>query len=373
MIRGGGPDVPVLEDDMTKSNDGARFIDLRSDTVTRPTPAMYQAMAKAPLGDDVYGGDPTVGELEARGAERLGKEAALFFPSGTQANLAALLSHCQRGDEYIAGDGFHIACAEAGGAAVLGGIAPCALPTPESGAVPVEDLEAAIKPDDFHYPVTRLLCLENTYAGRVVPLAHQQQVVDLARERGLAVHLDGARLMNAAVALGVPATEVAAGADSVSLCLSKGLGAPVGSLLAGKRTIVERARRIRKMLGGGLRQSGLLAACGLVALDRHVERLAEDHANARTLAEGLAAIEELSVDLDAVQTNMVFVRARRNDLGPLRDALAAQGILLGRQDPCMRLVVHLDVSASDVQTVIAAAERHYLALRPKVAVGAAAG
>lgn len=336
-----------------------QFIDLRSDTVTRPTPAMREAMVTYPLGDDVYGGDPTVRALEARMAERLGMEAGLFLASGTQSNLSALMAHCGRGDEYIAGDAYHVYCNEAGGAAVLGGISPCPIPTLEGGAIDPEAVRAAIKPDDAHYPRSKLVCLENTVSGRVVPLARMQAVIAVAREHGLAVHLDGARLMNAAVALGVDPKALTEGVDSVSLCLSKGLCAPVGTVLCASRELIERAHRVRKLLGGAMRQSGVLAACGLVALDQHIDRLAEDHANARALAEGLADIAELSVDLEAVETNMAFVTPNRADHGPLRRYLKEHGILIAGQEPTIRLVTHHDVSRQDIDQVIARVKAFY--------------
>ena len=325
------------------------FIDLRSDTVTQPTAAMRAAMVAAELGDDVFGDDPTVNALQARIAALLGKEAALFVPTGTQSNLCALMAHCQRGDEYLVGQMAHTYRWEGGGAAVLGSIQPQPLAQQADGSIRLEDIEAAIKPDDAHFAKSRLLTLENTWGGQVLPLPYIEAATALARSKGLATHLDGARLFNAAVASGVAAGEIARHFDSVSVCFSKGLGAPVGSALVGSREFISRAHRIRKMLGGGMRQAGVLAAAALHALDHHVERLAEDHAHARALAEGLQGLAGVSVQ--APQTNIVFV-----DLAPERsagvvDRLRAAGVLctgLYR----LRFVTHLDVSAADIQRAV---------------------
>lgn len=329
-----------------------RIADLRSDTVTRPSEGMRRAMAEAEVGDDVYGEDETVNALESRVATMLGKEAGLFLTSGTQSNLTAILGHCQRGEEYLAGDAYHVIIDEAGGASVLGGVVAQPLAVDARGAITPQQVEANIKPDDFHCPITRLVCLENTVSGRVQPLADQQAVADVARRHGLSVHLDGARLMNAAAALGETPAAVAACADSVSLCLSKGLGAPVGTVLSGPAGFIARGRRLRKMLGGGMRQIGVLAACGLYALDRNVDRLAQDHANARRLAEGLAALPGL--DVDRPETNMVFIAPGEEDLEPLRQHLAARGIVIAAQRPRTRLVTHLDITAEDVERIIEA-------------------
>ncbi|HSB99085.1 MAG TPA: low-specificity L-threonine aldolase [Burkholderiaceae bacterium] len=337
----------------------ATVIDLRSDTVTRPTPAMRDAMMSAPLGDDVFGDDPTVNALQERIASMLGKEAALFMPSGTQSNLAALMSHCQRGDEYLVGQGAHTYRYEAGGGAVLGSVQPQPITNQSDGSLALADIEAAIKPDDAHFARTRLLCLENTFGGSVLGLNYLRQATDLARRRGLATHLDGARLFNAAVALaqqpsGDPraiAREMAGLFDSVSVCFSKGLGAPVGSALVGARELIARAHRARKMLGGGLRQAGVLAAAGIYALEHNVARLADDHANARRLADGLKGLD--AVAGAPAQTNMVFV-----DLAPgcgeradvvvkLRErGLLCTGIYK------LRLVTHLDVSRADIDRAV---------------------
>jgi threonine aldolase len=329
------------------------MIDLRSDTVTRPSPAMRQAMAQAEVGDDVWGDDPTVARLEAVVAERIGKEAALFVPSGTQSNLCALLTHCQRGDEYLIGKDSHAYKYEGGGAAALGGIQPQPLPVNADGTLSLDGIDQAVRPDDFHFARTRLLCLENTFYGLVVPLAFQQQAIAVAQRHRLATHLDGARLFNAAVKLGVPPASVAAGFDSVSICLSKGLGAPVGSLLCGSRDFVRAARRWRKVLGGGMRQSGLLAAAGLYALEHNVARLAEDHANAAELANALRALSDVQVDPARVQTNMVFMTPKAGTAHALTAHLAQHGILV---DPgnTIRMVTHLDVTRADVERVAAA-------------------
>jgi len=341
---------------MSASN--MKTIDLRSDTVTRPTADMRRAMADAEVGDDVYGEDPTVNRLEALAAEMLDKEAALFVSSGTQGNLLALLCHCQRGDEYIAGQTAHCYRTEGGGGAVLGGIQPQPLDFCADGTLDLEQVERAIKPDNIHFARTRLVCLENTQAGKVLPLDYLHDARRLVDRHGLALHLDGARLFNAACKLGVSAQAVAAPFDSVSVCLSKGLGAPAGSLLAGSRDLVAAARRNRKMLGGGMRQAGVLAAAGIVALERHVERLCDDHDNARRLAEGLAGIEELEVDPAAVQTNMVFVVVARGDAEGFSQALRERNIVIPAVTP-MRLVTHLDVDADDVVRTIEASREYF--------------
>jgi threonine aldolase len=330
-------------------------IDLRSDTVTKPTAAMRAAMAAAEVGDDVFGDDPTVNALQARIAGVLGKEAALFVPTGTQSNLCALMAHCERGDEYLVGQMAHTYRWEGGGAAVLGSIQPQPLPQQADGTITLDDIAANIKPDDAHFARTRLLALENTWGGQVLPRSYIEAVTALARSRGLATHLDGARLFNAAVASGVPAADIARHFDSVSVCFSKGLGAPAGSALVGSRAFIAKAHRIRKMLGGGMRQAGVLAAAALHALDHHVERLAEDHANARALAEGLQGLPGVTVQ--APQTNILFV-----DLAPAKAAgaverLRAAGVLctgLYR----LRFVTHLDVSADDIARATAVLREH---------------
>jgi threonine aldolase len=327
----------------------AKPIDLRSDTVTRPTPAMWDAMRGAELGDDVFGDDPTVNALQARIAADLGFEAALFMPTGTQSNLCALMSHCQRGDEVIVGQLAHTYRLEGGGGAVLGSIQPQPLTNQPDGTIALADIEAAIKPDDAHFARTRLLALENTFGGQVLPQAYIEAATALARSRGLASHLDGARLFNAAVASGVPAREIARHFDSVSVCFSKGLGTPVGSALCGSRELIARALRWRKMAGGAMRQSGVLAAAALYALDHHVERLAEDHANARRLADGLAGLPGVAVALP--QSNMVFVDLARERASGIEERLRARGVLVTGLYR-LRLVTHLDVSASDIDRAI---------------------
>lgn len=330
----------------------SEIVDLRSDTVTRPSPGMRRAMMDAEVGDDVFGDDPSVNRLQSLLAELLGFEAGLFMPSGTQSNLAALMTHCQRGDEYLVGQSAHTYRYEGGGAAVLGSIQPQPLESERDGSIALERIAAAIKPDDPHFARTRLLALENTIGGKVLPLPYQHAATGLAHERGLATHLDGARLFNAAVALGVAPREVAAGFDSVSVCLSKGLGAPVGSVLLGSREFVAGARRPRKMLGGGLRQAGILAAAGLYALEHNVARLAQDHDNARRLADGLHDIDEITVE--GPHTNMVFATVPAARLAALEAFLGARGILLLARSPALRLVTHLDVDRAAVERAVAA-------------------
>lgn len=324
------------------------WVDLRSDTVTRPTRAMRAAMFDAPVGDDVYGEDPTVNALQRRVADDLGFEAALFVPSGTQSNLLALMSHCERGDEYIVGMDAHTYKFEGGGAAVLGSIQPQPIVQDADGSLPLDRVAAAIKPVDPHFARTRLLALENTWHGRVLPLEYLRAAHDFARERGLALHLDGARLYNAAVACGVPSREIARHFDSVSVCLSKGLGAPVGSVLAGSAALIEKARRWRKVAGGGWRQAGMLAAAGLHALDHHVARLADDHARAAALAARLARIPGLR--LLGQHTNMVFVEVPAERLRELDVHLQQARIRISiGYLPTLRLVMHLDVDDAGIE------------------------
>jgi threonine aldolase len=333
-----------------------KTVDLRSDTVTQPTPAMHDAMMRAALGDDVFGDDPTVNALQERIAAMLGKEAALFVPSGTQSNLVAIMSHCQRGDEYIVGQMAHTYRWEGGGAAVLGSVQPQPLDHQSDGTLALADIEAAIKPDDAHFARSRLLCLENTLGGKALPMSYMADATALARRRGLATHLDGARLFNAAVRLGVPAREIAQHVDSVSVCFSKGLGAPVGSALVGSRALIRQAHKWRKMLGGGMRQAGVLAAAALYALDHHVERLAQDHALAQRLADGLQGIPALTVE--PPQTNMVFVDAQGERAAGLVEHLKARGVLatgLYR----LRFVTHLDVDAAAIDHAVAAVHEHF--------------
>ncbi len=333
--------------------------DFRSDTVTRPSAGMRAAMAQAEVGDDVFHDDPTVNRLEARMAELLSKEAALFVPSGTQSNLIALMSHCERGDEYIVGQMAHCYRWEAGGAAVLGSIQPQPLDNQPDGTLRLADIEAAIKPDDSHFARTRLLALENTIGGKALPMSYIHDATGIARKHGLACHLDGARAFNAARALGISIGELAQPFDTVSVCLSKGLGAPVGSVLVGSAALIAKGRRLRKMLGGGLRQSGILAAAGLYALDNNVNRLADDHANARALAEGLAALPGL--ELSMPDTNILFVNVK-TDIAPSFAAfLASKGIGLTSTYGALqqRWVTHLDVSREDVDFAVAAAKEFF--------------
>lgn len=328
-----------------------KVIDLRSDTVTRPTPEMRVAMVNAEVGDDVYGEDPTVNRLEAFAAEMLDKEAAIFVTSGTQSNLLALLSHCERGDEYIVGQQAHTYKYEGGGAAVLGSIQPQPLDYEADGTLDLLRVEATIKPDDSHYARTRLLCLENTQAGKVLPLEYLKQARAFCDRTGLALHLDGARIFNAAVSLDVPVSEISRQFDTVSVCMSKGLGAPVGSVLCGHTELITRARRWRKVLGGGMRQAGMLAAAGLYALQNHVERLSEDHENARLLAQGLAAVADVQVDDAGARTNMVFVNIEAEQSRRMNAYLAERDILVGGYG-AMRLVTHLDVEKADIHRFV---------------------
>lgn len=317
---------------------------------------MRESMANAAVGDDVYGEDPTVNELEQYAAKLLGKQAALFVSSGTQGNLLALLSHCQRGDEFISGDNYHIYSHEAGGGAVLGGIASTALATGHNFELSKEKVLAAIKADNNHFPISRLLCLENTVSGRVQPQTHLQALCDAAHEAGLNTHLDGARLMNAAVAQGISAADIAIPFDSISLCLSKGLGAPVGSVLAGSQVLIDKARRGRKMLGGGTRQAGILAAAGLFALDNNIERLQEDHSNAKLLADGLSQFAVMPVEQ---HTNMVFITPPVDHIAALCKHLLGKGIILAQDSPSIRLVTHLDISHADIEATIKAFEDYF--------------
>jgi threonine aldolase len=327
------------------------MIDLRSDTVTRPTPSMRKAMNAAELGDDVFDDDPTVDRLEALVAETLGKEASMFVPSGTQSNLAALMTHCARGDEYLVGQQAHTYLFEGGGGATLAGLQPQPLDQEPDGTLDLGKLAKLIKPDDYHYARTRLLCLENTTWGKALPQEYLAEAKTFADEHGLALHLDGARIFNAAVEQGTTAAEIAAPFDSVSVCLSKGLGCPVGSVLAGPSDFVKQARRWRKMLGGGMRQSGILAAAGIHALQHHVDRLAEDHANARLLAKGLDGID--GIEVATVQTNMVFATIAEHKITGLAEHLRKNDILnTAPIAGSLRLVTHLDVDADAIRTAV---------------------
>ncbi len=322
-------------------------IDIRSDTVTRPCPDMRQAMFDAQVGDDVYGDDPSVNRLEAMAAEMTGKQAALFLTSGTQSNLTALLSHCNRGDEYIAGMDAHTYLYEAGGGAVLGGIQPQPIAFNEKGEIPLEIIARMIKPDDMHFAKTRLLCLENTVGGKVVSPAYMQSATDFARSKGLACHLDGARAFNAAVKLGIEIRDICCNFDSVSLCLSKGLGAPAGSVLVGSKDLIDRARRWRKMLGGGMRQTGFLAAAGQYALEHNVKRLGEDHARTQELGMALSSIAGFKLEAKP-DTNMLFLDLEPSYFKQLSDYLQANDVLVTRQ----RWVIHKDINDSDIERLI---------------------
>ena len=324
------------------------MIDLRSDTVTRPSRAMLEAMMAAPVGDDVYGDDPTVNALQDYAAELSGKEAAIFLPTGTQANLVALLSHCERGEEYIVGQAAHNYLFEAGGAAVLGSIQPQPIDAAADGTLPLDKVAMKIKPDDIHFARTKLLSLENTHNGKVLPREYLKEAWEFTRERNLALHVDGARIFNAVVEYDCELRDIAQYCDSFTICLSKGLGTPVGSLLVGGHEYIRRATRWRKMVGGGMRQAGILAAAGLYALDNNVQRLADDHANAQLLAEGLRAA---GFEVEPVQTNMVYVQ-----MGDQAEALKAfadaRGIKLSAAAR-LRMVTHMDVSAAQIEQVVA--------------------
>ncbi len=337
------------------------MIDLRSDTVTRPTPAMRTAMAEAEVGDDVFGDDPTVPKLETLAAEMLGHEAGAFVPSGTQSNLIALLTHCGRGDEYIVGQEAHTYIFEGGGGAALGGLQPQPMTIEPDGTLDLARVEEFIKPDDFHYARTRLLCLENTSWGRDLPFDYLKEARQLADSHGLRMHLDGARIFNAAVKQNRPASEIAQIFDTVSVCLSKGLGAPVGSVLVGNRDFIKEAKRWRKVVGGGMRQAGILAAAGIHALEYHVERLADDHANAQRLQNGLASIDGITFDPKSAQTNMVFPIYPNADEAPnLAEYLEKEHqILVTPYSPMQRLVTHLDVSSDDIDTVVQAVREFF--------------
>ncbi|MEO1066739.1 MAG: low-specificity L-threonine aldolase [Pseudomonadota bacterium] len=350
-----------MYDTSVSSGSDKAVIDLRSDTVTRPSAKMRELMATASVGDDVYGDDPTVNLLEETVADLLGKEASLFVASGTQSNLIALLTHCARGEEYISGNAYHVARYEAGGAAALGGIVPHHLQVGPGGAITPADVKAAIKGDDVHLPITRLVSLENTVYGEVQDQANLDAVADLAHENGLSVHLDGARLMNAVVKSNMSARDVCRKMDTVSLCLSKGLGAPVGSVLAGPRDFIRRARRSRKMLGGGMRQAGVLAACGLYALQHNVERLRDDHERAKKLADALDDFHAIEVDHSRVDTNMVFVKVDPDHTAALNTHLRAEGIILGAPHETSRLVVHLDINDADIEHVVSKIGNYFAA------------
>lgn len=337
------------------------YIDMRSDTVTQPTPEMRVAMAEAVVGDDVYGEDPTVNRLQAIAAQKLGKQAALFVPSGTMGNLAAILAHCNRGDEVILGDQAHTFNLEAAGITALGGIQAYQIPNQPDGSLDLNDIEAAIRANDPHYPVTRLIALENTHnrcGGNALSVEYIRKVGQIARENNLRLHIDGARIFNAAVALGVSAAELVAPADSVTFCLSKGLSAPVGSLICGSENFIARAHRMRKQLGGGMRQAGILAAAGVVALEKMVNRLKEDHQRARQLAEGLSQVSGITLEYGLPMTNIIFLK--------LSPEVASNAFQIGAQlehrgvrvqvkgASRFRLVTHYWISDQDVETTIGA-------------------
>ena len=325
------------------------WLDLRSDTVTRPSAAMRAAMNAADVGDDVYGDDPTVNRLQEYAADLFGYEAALFAPSGTQSNLLALLAHCGRGDEYLVGQEAHTYKYEGGGAAVLGSIQPQPIINQADGSLALADIAAYIKPDDIHFARTKLLALENTIGGRVLPLDYLKQATTLAHERGLATHMDGARICNAAVKLGVSPRAAVAGFDSVSVCLSKGLGAPVGSILCGSKPLIKEATRWRKMLGGGMRQAGMIAAGGLYALEHNIARLAEDHDNAAYFAGELAKLKGIQVS--APQTNIFYVDIPADACRGLNDVLQLTRIRVS-MSPRLRIVTHMDASRDDIDRAI---------------------
>jgi threonine aldolase len=335
-------------------------IDLRSDTVTRPGAGMRAAMAAAEVGDDVFGDDPTVNLLQEKLATMVGMESALFLPSGTQSNLVALMAHCERGDEYIVGQDAHTYKYEGGGAAVLGSIQPQPIENAADGSIPLEKIRAAVKPDDAHFARTRLIAIENTIGGKVIAESYLAEVRAFAQTAKLATHLDGARLFNAAVKTGRNAKNICEHFDSVSICLSKGLGAPAGSVLCGPRDLIRRGHRIRKMLGGGMRQAGVLAAAGLYALAHNIARLADDHANAMHLANALSQLPAIKVTFP--QTNILFIEVAADEVVALSKHLHERGVLAA-VGPKTRLVTHLDVSRADVDAVIEAFTAFYAARR----------
>lgn len=339
------------------------FVDLRSDTVTKPTPEMREAMAEAEVGDDVYGDDPTVHRLEALAAETVGKEASLFVPSGTMGNLIALLVHCQRGDEAIVGNKSHIYLNEAGGMSALGGIQPNPVPNQKDGTLALDDIRAGIRTEDVHHPITRLICLENTQnvcGGAALTAEYTRRVGELARENHLALHLDGARIFNAAAAQRVDVKELAAPADSVMFCLSKGLVSPIGSMLAGTKQFIARARRLRKMLGGGMRQAGVIAAAGIISLETMAKRIGEDHRRAKLLADGLRHIAGIVLDENTPQTNMIYFNLAEHvpfDENAVIERVSKYGVLVDWADKRrFRLVTHYWIDDAAVEKTIRAFE-----------------
>lgn len=336
---------------MFKVNNHAR-LDMRSDTVTQPTRGMLDAMVSAPLGDDVYGDDPTANELQQFAAKLLGKEASLFLSSGTQSNLCAMLTQCQRGEEIITGEHYHVFDSEAGGASALGGIMFATVPHTKNGSIKSSDIIKKIKPDDAHYPVSKMLCLENTHDGMTQTAEEIDSLALLGKDKGLVTHLDGARLMNAVVKQGVNLSDMLKNVDTVSLCLSKGLGAPMGTILAGSEVFIKRAHRTRKLLGGAMRQVGVMAAAGLYALENNIERMRIDHENALLLANRINNFEQLSVDLSTVETNMVFFDIKDDIADKLRSHLLQKGIIIGPGQHKIRLVTHLGYGSEDIDFFI---------------------
>ena len=337
------------------------YVDLRSDTVTKPTPEMRQIMAEAEVGDDVFRDDPTVNQLETMAAEKMGKEAAIFVPSGTMGNLLALLTHCQRGDEVIVGDKSHIYLNEAGGMSALGGMQPCAVPNKKDGTLAIDDILASIRTEDVHHPITRLICLENTQnicGGVPLTVEYTQQVGEIAQKNNLALHIDGARIFNSAVAQNVDVTELVAPADSVMFCLSKGLVSPIGSMLVGTEKFVNRARHLRKMVGGGMRQVGIVAAAGIVSLEKMTERLTEDHKHAKELAEGLRQINGIEVDDVSPHTNMIYLNLSASvsiSMRQIAESMKKSGVLIDADDPRrLRLVTHYWIDDDGVEKSISA-------------------
>lgn len=332
-------------------------VDLRSDTVTHPSPEMRKAMYEAELGDDVYGDDPTTNKLQDKAAELLGKEAGLFVTSGTQGNLASVLAHAGRGDEILVGDQCHIFNSEAGGVSVLGGVVMYPVKTEQDGALSIDAIEAAVKPRDYHKPPTKLLCIENTHnntSGQAVSVGKTQAMADAARSKGLRVHLDGARLFNAAVALGVPASDLVAPADTATFCLSKGLSCPVGSVVVGDRDTIDQVNRWRKMLGAGMRQVGVLAAAGIVALDSMIDRLSEDHDNASKLAFGLAEIDGIRLDPSVITTNIVRFGVPPKSGSKIASRLEQEGVKINPGESELRMVTHYGLDSEDMDFTLLA-------------------
>lgn len=344
---------------MSAGRRGSNFIDFRSDTVTKPSIEMKQAAMDCLLGDDVYGEDPTVNALEEKISQMFNKPAAMFIPTGSMSNLCGILSHCARGEEILVGDQYHIYRDEARGASVLGGVAMEPLKTDRFGSIDLDDMLKAIKPDDSHCAITKLLSLENTVSGCLQDQEKIEKLATSARDHGLKVHLDGARLFNAVVAQKKDPAYLTKEMDSISICLSKGIGAPAGSVLIGEKKFIKKARRQRKMLGGGMRQAGILAACCIYGLDHNINRLANDHINAHRLADELANIEQLSIDQQVVQTNMLFVQPAAEDRDGLRAYLKEKNILIGGFGPAARMVVHLDISDDDTDQTIKAFKDFY--------------